>query len=131
MDVSRVLASAGTRLTNRLVAYHDHCDIVGGAARQRQIDERVTGMLRSAVRYLLEDFIVLDMRGQPVTAQDERVRRLQHTILDLQLGIGMHPDRARYDVPPRPPARFRGTEPSLLDQFLHFGMIARLQFDPA
>src|ERR1044071_6044228 len=86
MDVFRVLASAGTRLTNGLVAYHDHRDIVGGAARQRQVDKRVTGMLRRAVRHLLEDLIVLDMRGQPVTAQNERVRSLEHTILDLQLG---------------------------------------------
>jgi len=55
------------------------------------------------------------MGGQPVAAQDEGVGGLQHAILDLQFGIGVHADRPGHDVPPRPAARIRRTEPSFRD----------------
>jgi len=108
----------GTTLVRTHLAQIEFAGVDRGACARR-CDSPLLGSKRAAVHNLIEDLVVLHMGGQPVAAQDEGVRGLQHTVPDLQFGIGMHSDRAGHNVPPRPPACLRWTEPSFSDQLLN------------
>ena len=54
---------------------------------------------------MVEDLAIAHMRGQPVAANHEDVAGLQLALVQFQIGVVVHPDRARDDVAAGPGAR--------------------------
>ncbi len=85
----------------------------------------VDGRLRMDGREQGRDFVVCDMRGQPVAAQQEPVAGVGRSVHDFQFRFIGCAQRAGHDVSPRPGLRLFLAQQAAVNELLDLGVIAR------
>jgi hypothetical protein len=70
-------------------------DVVDGSAIERQVNQKIAGLLRRVFACQREYLIIFDVGCEAVTADHEGVRSLQGAACDLKLRLIADPDRPR------------------------------------
>ena len=117
MDIRRHLLRPGLR--------HDHGDVVGGAADERQANERRTGVARREFLEEQPDLLIGHLPRQAVAAEEVHIPLLDRVRpFDVDLDAGMRAHRAGDDVLPHRPFGLFARQPPLAFEFPHGGVVA-------
>jgi hypothetical protein len=111
---------------------HQHDgDVVGSAPAKHRIQQSLARRLRAIGGDGFEDFGIFHMCGQPIRAEHEHVAWQLLALMEIDCDFLADADGAGDDVTPRPAARLGRADHALVEELLHFRVVARNLRNPA